>query len=45
MIKHAQEQQYDGKDSLANSIEFTPMLHIYSTMGNASSKERLNARS
>jgi hypothetical protein len=37
MIKYAQEQQYDGKGSLDNFIVFTAMLHIYGTMGDATS--------
>jgi hypothetical protein len=37
LIKYRQEQQHGGKGSLANTKLFTPMLHIYSTMGDATS--------
>jgi hypothetical protein len=37
MIKYKQEQQHGRKGSLDNAQLFTPMLHIYSTMGDATS--------
>jgi hypothetical protein len=37
LIKYRQEQQDGRKGSLANFYLFTPMLHIYSTMGDATS--------
>jgi hypothetical protein len=37
LINHKQEEQHGGKVSLANTSLFTPMLHIYSTMGDATS--------
>ena len=38
LIKYREEQQHGGKGSQANTINlFTPMLHIYGTMGDATS--------